>query len=138
MPRVCTICGHVKRNEIDESLVSPGAVLRTIARQYRVSKDALSRHVKGGHIAEKTKAVQHAHEAVAGENLLNRIHTFHNRFSKMAKNAEKWGDPNLELKVYQIQAKYLELEGKAVGAFREKMEHSGQIDLRFDKEDEAL
>jgi hypothetical protein len=129
MPRVCTICGHPKRNEIDESLVSPGAVLRTIARQYRVSKDALSRHVKGGHIAEKTHKAQHAHEAVAGESILNRINRFHHRFEKMALDAQKWGDPHLEIKIYQTQAKYLDLEGKAVGAFRERIEHSGSVEM---------
>jgi hypothetical protein len=129
MPRKCTICENPKRNQIDESLVSPGAVIRTIARQYRVSKDSLARHVKGGHIAAKIHKAQHAHEAVAGESILNRINRFHRRFEKMAKNAESWGDPNLELKVYQTQAKYLELEGKAVGAFREKIEHSGSVEM---------
>lgn len=123
--RKCSICEHKSRHEIDKSLVVPGASLRAIAVQYRVSKDALSRHIKGGHIAEKIQKAQHAHEAVAGENLLGRINKFHQRFEKMAENAEKWGDPALELKVYQTQAKYLELEGKATGIFREKIEHSG-------------
>lgn len=138
MPRKCTICEHKSRQEIDSALVSPGAVLRDIARQFRVSKDALSRHVKGGHIAERIQKAKHAHEAVAGDNLLTRIGRFHQRFEKMIENAQKWGDPNLEIKIYQTWAKYLELEGKATNAFSEKREHIGQLDLHFDKEDAGL
>lgn len=136
--RKCSICEHKSRHEIDSALVVPGVSLRAIAVQYRVSKDALSRHIKAGHIAEKIQKAQHAHEAVAGEALLNRISKFHQRFEKMAKNAENWGDPNLELKVYQTQAKYLELEGKATGAFKDKVENTGSLTIRFDKEDAGL
>lgn len=127
--RKCSICEHHSRHEIDSALVSPGASLRAIAVQYRVSKDSLSRHVKAGHIAEKIQKAQHAHEALAGDNLLNRIQGFHKRFDKLVENAQKWGDPHLEIKIYQTQAKYLELEGKATGAFREKVEHSGSVAL---------
>jgi hypothetical protein len=138
MPRKCTICENESRHEIDVSLVSPNATLRDIARQYRVSKDALSRHIKGGHIAEKITKAKYAHEALAADNLLNRIQKFHTRFEKMAKNADSWGDPNLELRVYQTQAKYLELEGKATGAFREKMELSGNMNITGQIPDEEV
>ncbi len=138
MARKCSVCEHQSRHEIDQSLVSPGAVLRDIARQFHVSKDALSRHVKGGHIEEKLKKAKNAHEALAADNLLTRIQRRYARFEKMAKDAERYGDPELELKIYQGESKYMELEGKATGAFREKVEHSGNVALHFDKEDEGL
>lgn len=128
--RKCSICEHKSRHDIDSALVSPGVSLRAIAVQYRVSKDALSRHIKAGHIANKIKEAQRAHEAVAGENLLQRIDKFHKRFGELAKKQQQIGDDLTELKVYQTQAKYLEMEGKATGAFREKIEHSGSVDLQ--------
>jgi hypothetical protein len=138
MPRKCTICEHVSRHEIDTALVSPNATLRDIARQYRVSKDAVSRHIKGGHIAAKIQKAKHAHEALAADNLITRVQRFHSRFERMAKDAQDWGDPNLEIKIYHAQAKYLDIEGRATGAFREKMELSGGISLAPTMTDEEV
>ncbi len=124
--RKCSICEHKSRHEIDSALVSPGASLRAIAGQYRVSKDSLSRHIKAGHIEKKIQKAANAHEAMAGENLLVRIEGFHKRFGELAKKQRDLGDDLTELKVYQTQAKYLEIEGRATGAFREKIEHTGR------------
>ena len=125
--RKCSICEHKARNEINSALVSPGASLRAIAVQYRVSKDSLSRHIKAGHIEQTIHKAAHAQEAMAGENLISRIERFHKRFGQLAKKQQDLGDDITELKVYQTQAKYLELEGRATGAFREKIEHSGSV-----------
>lgn len=127
--RKCSICEHKSRHEIDSALVSPGASLRAIAVQYRTSKDALSRHIKAGHIEQKIQKAAIAHEAVAGEHLLSRIEKFHKRFDELAKKQRGLGDDITELKVYQTQAKYLEIEGRATGAFREKVEHSGTVEV---------
>jgi len=62
VPRKCTICNHKKRHQIDECLTK-GTSYRDIARQYRVSKDALDRHVNKGHIAEKVKNAKEAEDA---------------------------------------------------------------------------
>jgi hypothetical protein len=131
--RPCTICKHKSRNAIDLALVEPGASIRGIARQFRVSDDALTRHVNKGHIATKIKEAQRAHEAVAGENLLQRIEGVHKRFKALAEKQQSLGDDLTELKVYQTQAKYLELEGKATGVFREKVVHMGAVELTTGK-----
>jgi hypothetical protein len=85
--------------------------------------------VSKGHIAAKIKEAQRAHEAVAGENLLQRIDKFHKRFDQLAKKQQDLGDDITELKVYQTQAKYLEMEGRATGAFKEKIEHMGGVEV---------
>ncbi|MFA6364586.1 hypothetical protein [Methanoregula sp.] len=136
--RKCSICEHKSRHEIDSALVSPGASLRAIAQQYRVSKDALSRHIKAGHIEEKIQKAANAYEAIAGEGLLRRIDSFHKRFAELAKKQQGLGDDLTELKVYQTQAKYLELEGKATGAFKEKVEHSGTVEVLGKMSDEEV
>lgn len=43
MPRVCTICAHKQRTEMEAALLD-GASFRDIAGQFQVSKDALARH----------------------------------------------------------------------------------------------
>ena len=136
--RKCSICEHKSRQDIDSALVSPGAVLRDIARQYRVSKDALSRHVNGGHIAEKITKAKNAREAVEADNLLARIQKHQSRFDKLIERVQKTGDIDWELKVLHGLKEYLELEGKATGSFREKIENSGSITIRFDKEDSGV
>ena len=127
--RPCTICKHKSRNAIDLALVEPGASIRGIARQFRVSDDALTRHVNKGHIAAKIKEAQRAHEAVAGENLLARIEGFHKRFKALAEKQQQLGDDITELKVYQTQIKYLEMEGRATGVFRDKVEIKGSLEI---------
>ncbi len=121
----CTICAHPKRNNIDKSLVEPGATLRTIAQQFQVSKYALHRHVKGGHIAAKIQKAQNARESIEADNLLSRIQKRYTRFEKLAEKSQKLGDDEMELRIYREEARFMELEGKATGAFREKVEISG-------------
>lgn len=129
MARKCTICGHELCQKIDSALVSPNASIRTISHQYGVSKDALNRHVRGGHIKQKIQKAQLAHEAVQAEGLLTRIEKFHKRFGELADKQRSLGDDLTELKVYQTQARYLEIEGKATGAFLEKIEHRGSVEI---------
>lgn len=66
----CTICNHSQRVEIDKALVA-GATYREIAQRFGVSRDALYRHRKNGHIAEqiakaaKKKEIKQAKEVQA-------------------------------------------------------------------------
>jgi hypothetical protein len=43
MPRICTICWHAKRPEIEADLQA-GLPYRDVARRHSISKDAVSRH----------------------------------------------------------------------------------------------
>ena len=52
MGRVCTICSHTQRYEIEELLATRQSTYRGIARKYGVSEDAVSRHVKAGHVSQ--------------------------------------------------------------------------------------
>jgi hypothetical protein len=52
MPRTCTICRHAKRHEIEDDLRA-GLSYRDVARQYSISKDAVSRH-RASHVSLHT------------------------------------------------------------------------------------
>lgn len=60
MSRVCTVCRHPQRLDIDKALVAPQPNLREIARRYSLKPDALRRH-KESHIPP---FVAHAAELV--------------------------------------------------------------------------
>jgi hypothetical protein len=52
MPRNCTVCRHTKRYEIEHDLQA-GLSYRDVARQYSISKDAVSRH-RASHVSLHT------------------------------------------------------------------------------------
>lgn len=63
MGRKCSICAHPDRREIDSALLTGGQVAK-IAREYGVSRGALTRHRDHGHITDAI-AKAAAAEAVA-------------------------------------------------------------------------
>lgn len=69
MPRPCSICTHPKRKAIEKALVSRS--YRDVAIQFKVSKDALSRHTTGcverSRIEDTAKAQVAARGPVARE-----------------------------------------------------------------------
>lgn len=129
MARKCTICEHKKRDQIDSALVLEGASLRDIAGQYRVSKSALKRHMDNGHISEKCltiKQIQNVHE----------IDSFQEKHQKISEDLWKQKEsartnkrPELELKITREIIRLHDIDGKASGVYREKVEHSGKIEL---------
>lgn len=85
MPRVCTICSHGRREEIDRALLAGGS-FRSIAAQFEVSASALLRH--RAHIAA---AVAQA-EALTIERLLSDLADLQGRALALLDRAEKSGD----------------------------------------------
>ncbi|MFA6364750.1 hypothetical protein [Methanoregula sp.] len=122
MGRACIVCAHKSRKEIDKMLVEPNAQYSAISRMFFGSdkqRDALRRHVENGHIIAKIKKVAAAQEALEANDFLGHLQNKRDRFKEMAAAAQKADDPHLELKIYQVEGKYTEMEGKALGVFKE-------------------
>lgn len=121
--RKCSICSHEKRNEIDKSLAADGAVLRAISQQFRVSKDALRRHMDNGHIAEKISKATHLQEVREADSLLSQMHkvkeetwVIHKEAREYkAKDGEAKPDNDLALKALARLERQIEIECKIVG-----------------------
>lgn len=118
MARTCTVCAHQSRKEIDKSLVVPNAKFRVISQQYGVSTDALRRHVDNGHIKAKIEKIQNAVEVMEAEDFLTHLQKRRTRFDEMAKAAKRVEDTHLELKIYQVEGKFTEMEGRIKGVFK--------------------
>ena len=74
MAQKCSICTHPRRAEIDQA-IARGDAHRAIARQFGVSRHALDRHKKNGHIAQQIAKAAEAKEIAQAENLLSKITT---------------------------------------------------------------
>jgi hypothetical protein len=89
MPRVCTICTHPGSAAIDAALVA-GASLRTIARQYAVSPDAVNRHKK--HLPSHVARAKDAAQVADADDLLAQLKALRDRAISILTKAETAGD----------------------------------------------
>jgi hypothetical protein len=71
MPRTCTVCTNPDRAAIDKALVVDKISFRDIARQWRVSKDAIARHKE--HIPQTLAKAQEAKEVAHADSLLDAL-----------------------------------------------------------------
>ena len=129
----CTICQHKARHEIDKALVADGASIRGIARQFRVSDDALSRHVKNGHVIAKIKHAAKAQEIADADDLLGEVHESEKIARYIISNAIKKTirdangieipnpdyDPKIALLGLARREKQIELKGRVLGSFKD-------------------
>lgn len=135
MPQPCSICSHPKRAEINKALVADGASLRAVARQYDVSKDALQRHVKNGHIEEKIKKAQAAQDVVEADDLLSEILDVQKFAQEMREKAET---QRIALEANRDISKILELKGKILGSFSKDKENKQPYVIVIEKENANL
>ena len=119
------VCSHELRNKIEEALLTEGATIRGISKKFKIGEDSLTRHVKNKHIAKKIEKKQKAKDVKEADSFLSHIQKRRERFTQMANQARVNKDPILELKVYQTECKYIEMEGRCVGAFNDKLKVSG-------------
>jgi hypothetical protein len=118
MARTCTVCAHEQRKEIEKSLVLPNAKFRVISQQFGVSTDALRRHIDNGHIKAKIQKVQQAVEVMEAEDFLTHLVKRRTRFDEMVKEAQDAKDPGFELRIYTVEGKFTEMEGRIKGVFK--------------------
>lgn len=88
MPRKCSICIHEQKNEI-ETAVGMGQSYRTIAHQFHISRDALGRHCREGHIESMVLVVDTEVETLEGEGVLAAMSSMIERARKI--EHEAWG-----------------------------------------------
>jgi len=124
----CSICADKARKKIDAALVMEGATIRGIAAKFRVSEDALARHVKNGHVLERIAKAQKAQDIVEADALLNEILEIQNHQKTIFNEARdrvieteegqiKKPDNKLALEALRDQSKIIELKGKVLGSF---------------------
>jgi hypothetical protein len=110
--RVCTICSHAKRYEIEELLTTRQSTYRGIARTYGVSEDAVSRHVSSGHVGRLLALAADAERAAAADGLLDRIEALQSRTIAILEAAEQTNEHRTALSAIREARANLELIGE--------------------------
>jgi hypothetical protein len=117
MPRVCSICSHEDREEINAALLS-GAPLRDIARRYATSKDALARHRE--HLPLRLVKAQDAAEVAQADTLLEQVKSLQARALTILDKAEASGDLRTALSAIREARGNLELLAKLLGELQQE------------------
>ena len=134
----CSICSDKNHKKIDSALVIEGATVRAIARQFKVGKDALLRHVKNGHIATKIAKAQVAQDIAEADDLLKEFNEVQEHQITIFREARKRKghdpvtgkeilnpDNRLALEALRDRSKTIEFKGKMLGAFNKDKSSQG-------------
>lgn len=116
MARVCTVCTHPDRDEIDAELVQ-GTPYRDIARQYSVSKDAVARHKE--HVRQTIARVCDVQDLELGAGLVEKLQRLELDARRIATEAEKSGDLKTALGGIRELTRIVELFAKLRGEIQE-------------------
>jgi hypothetical protein len=112
MSRVCTVCSHEDRFDIDTILVDRSASYRDIAERFALSKTAVSRHVTGGHISELLSLAADAERSAQADTLLDRIEDLQARTLAILEASEETREHGTALSAIREARRNLELIGE--------------------------
>lgn len=116
MPRKCTVCAHPRRRDI-EVAIATGQSYRAVARQYGTTKDALRRHLDGGHMAQALARAEAERASEAGD-VLDQLQSLRVRALAMLAEAEGKGDVRAWAAVAREVRECLELQAELLGQLR--------------------
>ncbi len=127
MPRRCTVCDHPQREEIDRQLVCGGSY-RDIARQFGLSKDAISRH-KESHIPDALVKAQDAGEVAQGDTLMDQVKALQDEAQSILGEARAAGDLRTALQGIGKARDCLELLFKVEGRLQDQQSVTVSVNM---------
>lgn len=95
MARVCSICTHAGRGEINSALVA-GEPFRRIAARFGVTEQAIRRH-QAGHLPATLARAQQAKEVARADDLLRQVRGLAAKSIAILNRAEQAGDLKVAL-----------------------------------------
>ena len=116
MPKRCSICSHESRKEMD-SLILAGQPLLSIARKFRVSEDALSRHKLNGHILRFL--ARESPEIKLGDSLLEQLESIQREALSILDGAKLTNDPRVALAAIREVREVITVLARIVGEIKE-------------------
>ncbi len=118
MPRVCSICSHEDREEINAALLA-GQPYRSIAKRYEASESAVYRH-KLEHLPVHLIKAQDAAEVARADTLLEQVKSLQARALTILDKAEASGDLRTALSAIREARGNLELLAKLLGELQQE------------------
>jgi hypothetical protein len=108
--RVCTICSHDRRDEIEDAFIA-GTPKRRIASQHGVTERAVRHHMRE-HLPELLALARDAERAARADTLLDRIEALQSRTLATLDEAEHTDDYRARLAAIREARANLELIGE--------------------------
>lgn len=112
MPRICTVCQHPKRGEIDSALVRGVSPYELESIYSDLKRAAIQRHKEGVHIPRKLLKAQEAQEISDAERIAGELEAVKADVRRLAQKAEEEGDIRTALIGCDRALKALELQAK--------------------------
>ena len=122
MPRVCSICVHPKRKEIDKALTERSASNRRIATRYAVTESAIRGH-KSNHLKVRMlKAAERREDADirTAIDVVGQLRAINGASLTILKEARDARDGDLALKAIDRIQKQIELQAKLIGELQQE------------------
>jgi hypothetical protein len=113
VPRVCTVCTHPQRSQIDRELAG-GAPHHELVALYRVSKDAVSRH-SATHLPAQVVKAQAAEDVKQALDVLQQLKAINGATLQILQQARAVGDGDLALRAIDRIQRQIELQARLLG-----------------------
>ena len=120
MPRVCTICTHPQRDEIDQAILA-GQPLRRIAPRYGVTETSLRRH-RDNHLAKALEKARETAEALRAERLAEFVLFLRNEALSVYREARKAKRLGIALQALAEARESTAVLARLVGEIGERVE----------------
>ena len=117
MPRVCSVCTHPNRAEIDRALLAGETSNRRVAAQYAVTERAIRDH-KRNHLAARMQqaAAKNAEADIrTAIDVVGQLKAINGAALQVLKDARSANDGDLALKAIDRIQRQLELQAKLMG-----------------------
>jgi transposase-like protein len=117
MPRICSICSHARRKDIDREITAPGASNSAIARTYGICRDAVRRHRP--HISRTIAKATDAREITRANSLVDQLVALTAEAQRIAAKAEQAAQYSAAIGGLREMARIVELIAKLTGQLDE-------------------
>ena len=114
MTRVCTVCAHPQRGEIDRLLVGGTALYRNIAERFGLSVAALFRH-RTDHLPAALVQAAGAEEVKQALDVVQQLKAINGAALRVLRDAQAAGEGELVLKAVDRVCRQIELQAKLLG-----------------------
>lgn len=128
MPRVCTICIHAERANIDQALVGGGS-FRDIAGHYGLSKSSVERH-KADHLPQAMVKAAEQEDIRNAIDVVKQLKAINSATLNILSEARHEGDHDTALKAIDRVQRQIELQAKLLGELDDRPQIS-QVNVLF-------
>lgn len=118
MPRLCTVCSHAERGEIDATLAGETSPNRRIATRYGLSEAAIRRH-RRDHLSSGMVHAAEQEDIRTAIDVHRQLRDINAAVREVLEQAQKDHDGELALKASDRILKQLELQAKLLGELQD-------------------